>query len=109
MRVSPSGLTRSIARRSERMGPLRGLPVVRVLAAAEVLLLAQQHFSRLDPVERRRFVELVREGRGRRRNLTPEQRDELAALLAKVEPGMFVARAANKFSPVRIPERLMGG
>jgi hypothetical protein len=91
------------------MGPLRGLPVVRLLAAAEVLMLVRQHLEQLEPAERRRLVDLVREGRGRRSNLTPEQRDELADLLAKAEPRRFLAEAANKFSPVRIPERLVQG
>ena len=91
------------------MGPLRGLPVVRLLAAAEVLMLARQHLEQLEPPERRRLFELVRDGRGRRSNLTPEQRDELADLVAKAEPGHFLAEAANKFSPVRLPDRLVRG
>jgi hypothetical protein len=107
--VSPSRLTRRIARTSERMGPLRGLPVVRLLAAAEVLMLARQHVTQLEPAERRRLVELVREGRGRRSNLTPAQRDELADLVAKAEPRQFLTEAASKFSPVRIPDRLVQG
>jgi hypothetical protein len=107
--VSPSLLTRAIAHGSEHMGPLRGLPVMRLLAAGEVLMLARQHAVRLEPGERRRLVELVREGRGRPRNLTPEQRDELAALVAKAEPRAFLAGAASRFSPVPIPERLVRG
>jgi hypothetical protein len=85
------------------------MPVVRLLAAAEVLMLARQHLEQLQPRERRRLVELVRQGRGRRSNLTPEQRDELADLLAKAEPRQFLAEAASKFSPVRIPDRLVHG
>jgi hypothetical protein len=91
------------------MGPLRGLPVVRLLAAAEVLMLARQHVVRLEPAERRRFIELIREAHGRRRNLTPEQRDELADLVAKTAPRQFVVEAASKFSPVRIPDRFVQG
>lgn len=105
--MSPSRLPRSIARGSERYAALRALPVLKLLAAGEVLLLARQHVVRLEPAERRRLVELVREGHGRRRNLTPEQRDELAALVAKAEPRRFLTEAASKFSPVPIPERLV--
>jgi hypothetical protein len=82
---------------------------MRLLAAAEVLMLARRHVARLEPAERRRLVELVREGRGRRANLTPAQRDELADLVAKAEPRQFLAEAANKFSPVRIPDRFVRG
>jgi hypothetical protein len=83
--------------------------MVRLLAAAEVLMLARQHFEQLQPRERRRLVELVRQGRGRRSNLTPEQRDELADLIAKTAPRQFVFSAANKFSPVRLPDRIVQG
>ncbi len=91
------------------MGPLRGLPLMRLLAAGEMVLLARQHMVRLEPAERRRLLTLVREGHGRPSNLTPEQRDELARLVAKAEPRQFMAAAAERFSPVPIPGRLVRG
>jgi hypothetical protein len=107
--VPPSRITRGIARGSERIPALRGLPVLRLLAVAEVLLLARQHVARLEPHERRRLVELVRIGRGRRRHLTPQQREELAALIEKAAPRQFVAEAVSRLSPVPLPQRLLRG
>jgi hypothetical protein len=91
------------------MGPLRRLPVLKLLAAGEMMLLARQHMIRLEPAERRRLMVLVRQGRGRARNLTPDQRDELARLVAKAEPRVFLAEAVDRFSPVPIPQRLVRG
>jgi hypothetical protein len=77
--------------------------MLKLLAVAEVALLAQQHVALLSPQERRRLLTLVRLGRGRRRNLTLREREELAALVAKVQPRRFAATAAGKLSPVPIP------
>lgn len=74
----------------------------------EILLLARDHLARLEPHERKRIAELVRLGRGRPRNLTPRQRAELAALIAKADPGLFLRLAADKISPVPIPRRDRG-
>jgi hypothetical protein len=107
--VPPSRLTRGLARGSERIPALRKVPVFRLLAAAEVLLLAREHVVRLEPAERRRLVELVRIGHGRRRNLTPQQRDELALLVEKAAPREFLGEAASRLSPVPLPQRLIRG
>jgi hypothetical protein len=107
--VPRSLITRGIARGAERIPGLRALPVVRLLAVAEVLLLARHHVLRLEPHERRRLVELVRIGRGRRRNLTPAQRDELAALVEKAAPREFLGQAVSRFSPVPLPRRIVYG
>lgn len=81
----------------------------RLLKIAEIVLLAREHLAKLEPYERRRILELVRIGRGRAGNLTAEQREELAALLSKVEPRLLVGRAAEKLSPIRLPERVVRG
>jgi hypothetical protein len=86
-----------------RVRALRRLPVMKLLAAAEIVVLARDHFAKLDRVERRRLLELVRIGRGRRRNLSPRERDELSRLVAKAEPRLFVGAAADKLSPVPLP------
>jgi hypothetical protein len=83
--------------------------VLRLLSLAEVLLLARQHVVRLEPEERRRLVELVRIGRGRRRNLTPQQREELAALVEKAAPREFLGEVARRLSPVPLPQRVIRG
>lgn len=83
--------------------------MLRLLAAAEVVLLAREHAMRLNRDERRRLVELIRTGRGRRRNLSEAERDELAALIAKVEPRLLVGQAVEKLSPLPLPRRLVYG
>jgi hypothetical protein len=88
---------------------LRRLPVFKLLAVAEIALLARAHVTKLDPAERRRLVTLVRAGRGRRRNLSDTEREELARLVAKTEPRLFVGLTADKLSPVPLPRRLIHG
>ena len=92
-----------------RLPILRRLPIFRLLAIAEIALLARDHLGRLEPAERRRLVELVRKGRGRGRNLPAAEREELAMLVAKVDPRRFGWVAADKLSPVPLPKRLVGG
>ena len=92
-----------------RVPGLRRLPVLKVLAIAEIALLARDHYSRLEPGERRRLVELVRQGRGRPSALSPEEREELAELAAKLEPRHFAGLVADRLSPVPLPGRLVRG
>jgi len=106
----PSGLVnRSLARVAERVPGVRRIPVVALLSAAEVAVLARDHYQRLSPAERRRLVALVRTGRGRRDRLTARERDELERLVAKLEPRRLLGDAAGKLSPVPIPRRLLYG
>jgi hypothetical protein len=102
--MPPRPLHRTIDRVSRRVPGLKRLPVLRLLALGEVAILAQQHFTRLTPQERRRLVELVRLGRGRRQNLTLREREELSELVAKAAPREFAAQAVQKLSPVPIPD-----
>lgn len=88
---------------------MRHIPVVRLLALAEVALIAQDHVARLDPQERRRILQLVRIGRGRPSRLTNAQREELRELVAKAEPRLFVGEVAEKLSPVKLPQRIVRG
>ena len=88
---------------------LKRVPVLKLLALAEIVVLARDHVERLSPDERRRLVVLVRRGRGRPSNLSGRDRDELADLLAKVEPREFVGEAADRLSPVPLPKRLTHG
>jgi hypothetical protein len=88
---------------------LRRVPVLRLLAAAEVAVLARDHLRRLTPGERRRLVALLRTGRGRPSNLSEGDRDELAGLVAKVQPRLLAGEAAERLSPVPLPRRLLYG
>jgi hypothetical protein len=100
---------RLLARGATRVPGLRRLPVMKLLAIAEVAVLARDHVSLLEPAERRRLLELVRKGRGRSRNLSADEREELAALVAKAEPRRFAGLAADKLSPIPLPRRIVEG
>ena len=106
----PGAITnRTIAAAAGRVPGLRRLPMLKLLAIAEIALLFREHFEKLDPSDRRRLVALVRTGRGRARNLTDAERMELAMLVAKAQPRLFAGRAADKLSPVRLPRRVVRG
>ena len=93
-----------------RVPGLRALPIVKLIAVGEIALLARSHVSKLDPAERRRFVHLLRKGRGRNsQNLSGEEREELATLVAKAEPRLFAGMAADMLSPVPLPRRVVRG
>jgi hypothetical protein len=64
---------------------------------------------RLTPGERRRLLALVRRGRGRPSRLRRSERDELARLVAKLEPRLLAGTAIDKLSPVPLPNRLVHG
>jgi hypothetical protein len=102
----PSIIGRTAAGASRHLPGLRRIPVLKLLAIAEIALLAREHIVKLDRRERRRLIELVRIGRGRRRNLSPREREELSTLVAKAEPRLFIGAAADKLSPVPIPAPL---
>lgn len=97
-----------ITRTLGRVGALRRLPVARLVAVAEIVVLAREHINKLDPHERRRLVELVRHGRGRPTNLSAKERRELASLLAKIEPRAFVQSAVAKVTGVPIGTKRRG-
>jgi hypothetical protein len=105
----PNGFARTLGRTVGRFPGLRRVPVLKLLAAAEVAMLARDHLARLDGHERHRIVELVRKGRGRPSNLTDDEREELAALVAKVEPRLLAGQAVEKLSPVPLPRRMVYG
>lgn len=94
---------------SRRVPGLRRLPVFKLLALGEVVLLARAHVSRLEPGERRRLLELVRKGHGRTVNLSGSERDELAGLVAKADPRAFAGGVADRLSPVPLPRRVVNG
>ena len=72
---------------------------LRVLAIAQLALLARRHLALLEPDERTRLAKLVAQSRGRpRRNLTANDREELLRLVRKIEPGEF---GRNAFGHLR--------
>src|SRR4051794_18331596 len=104
-RIATHALTHGVS----RIPGLRRLPVLKLLAIGEIALLARAHAQKLEPAERRRLVELLRQGRGRPSNLSPGERDELQRLVAKAEPRLFAGAAADKLSPVPLPRLLREG
>jgi hypothetical protein len=102
-------IPRVLARGLTRVPGLRRLPVLKLLAIAEIAILAHDHVTKLDAQERHRLFELLKLGRGRTSTLTPDQREELAVLVAKAEPRLFAGLAADKLSPVPLPKRFVHG
>jgi hypothetical protein len=84
---------------------VRRLPFFKILAIAQVALLARRHLGALAPDERRRLGELVR----RSHHLDGGERRELLDLAMKLEPRAFAAQAADYVSPFPLPTRLLGG
>ena len=80
---------------------LRRMPFFKVLAVAQMALLARRQLKQLDPDDRHRLTELVRRGP----RIDAAERDELRGLLVRLEPRAFAMAAANAFSPVRLPRR----
>jgi hypothetical protein len=91
------------------MRNLRRLPVAKLLALAEIVSLAHDHVTRLEPHERRRVLELLRIGRGRPSHLSAAQRAELHLLIAKADHRLFAGMVADKLSPVKLPKRVVRG
>jgi hypothetical protein len=84
---------------------MRRLPFFKILAVAQVALLARRHLAALTPIERRRLGELVRHGH----RLSGPERRELRDLVMKLEPRAFAAAAADHMSPFPLPKRMLGG
>jgi hypothetical protein len=78
------------------LGLVRRLPFFRLLAIGQTVLLARRHLGHLDRDDRRRLSALVRKGR----SMSAGEREELRALLSKLEPSAFALAAADSFSPL---------
>ncbi len=107
--MASGSVTRNVGRVTRRVPGLRRVPVVMLVSAAELALVARDHLMLLTPAERRRLVTLVRIGRGRRDRLTEAQRRELELLMGKVQARRFMGDAIARLSPVRLPRRLVYG
>lgn len=103
------GRTQLLAHGLARIPGLKRIPIFKLLALAEIAILAHAHIGRLTPAERRRLLALVQTSRGRKGNLTEAERHELATLVAKMEPRMFAGAAADHLSPVPLPKRVTQG
>jgi hypothetical protein len=73
------------------------------IAAIQVAWLANRHWRRLEPEERRRLRELIRKSRGRPSRLSRKERAEAEELLQKLdyaELGGGVAKTLLPFRPL---------
>jgi hypothetical protein len=84
---------------------MKWLPIVRLLALAQIVLLTRAHAQKLTPRQRRRVLELARKGP----SMTPKQRGELVELIMKTQPRLFAGQVAEKLSPLPLPKRLTRG
>lgn len=76
---------------------------LRILAIAQVALLARRHLGLLEADERARLAKLVSKSKGRpRRNLSSNEREEMLRLVRKLEPQRF---GRDVFSRVRDARR----
>ena len=82
---------------------LKKIPFFKILAVAQIMLLARRHLRGLTRDDRRRLMELTRRGT----KITPAERAEMRELVAKFEPRAFALGAANRISPVRLPRWLV--
>ena len=106
----PSGpMNHALGRAAGHVPGLRRVPMLKLIAAAEIALLTRDHLLRLTPYERRRLIALVRIGRGRRARLTLVERSELERLLAKMQARRLFGSAVDRMSPVPLPRRLVYG
>ena len=72
---------------------------LRILAIAQVALLARRHLRLLEADERSRLAKIVAQSKGRPgKNLSANEREEMFRLVRKLEPGQF---GRGAFSQVR--------
>jgi hypothetical protein len=63
---------------------------LRILAVAQVALLARRHLQKLEPDERSRLAGLVKKSKGRPgSHLSANEREEMLRLVRKLEPAAF--------------------
>src|SRR3954447_18417070 len=101
--------TQALVHGASRVPGLKRVPMLKMLAIAEIALAARAHAVRLTADERRRLVALVRTGRGRPSRLTEAERAELRELVAKAEPRLSAGTVAGALSPAPLPRRVVHG
>lgn len=92
---------------TKRVPGLRMVPVVRLIMAAEVLLIGKHHLDELTPAERGQMIRLLGKAKGRPKNLSEAEQLELTEIVRKLEPRLFLAEATDKVSPVGVPSPLL--
>ncbi|HEX7609188.1 MAG TPA: hypothetical protein VF380_00820 [Solirubrobacteraceae bacterium] len=85
------------------------IPLAPLLLAGEMTMIAGRHIAKLDPTQRRRMLALMAQTRGRPGSLSEAERRELLALLAVLEPRLFLGSAVRTISPLPVPKRILYG
>jgi hypothetical protein len=102
-------MLRSVLKRPWLKRFAHGSPVVALLLAADMSVLAVRHLARLSGAQQRRLLALVFLSRGRPSVLSASERRELSALLLALEPRLFIGSAIRRLSPMPVPRRLLYG
>ena len=77
-----------------------------VIVLAELAVLLKHHWERLDEKERKRLPELVRKSKGRPSNLSLREKREMRRMVDKIGPRELVVGAADRVSPVGVPDSI---
>jgi hypothetical protein len=107
--VSAALVTLGAVRLAARVPGLKKLPMLEIILAGQVLLLAREHFERLSPRERHRIIVLLKSCNGRVAQLSERDRAELGDLIRKVEPRLFAESALRTLSPLPVPNSAVRG
>ena len=71
------------------------IPFLKLMALAQIGILAHQHYKRLNATERKRLLSLMKHPR----DMSANDRSELKGLVSKMEPRAFAGSAARHASP----------
>jgi hypothetical protein len=63
----------------------------------------------LNGAQRRRLLALLGQARGRPGSLSDSEREELWALIATLQPRLFLGSATRRLSPLPVPKRVLYG
>lgn len=67
-----------------------------LLTLAEVAVLLKEHLDRLSPKERQRLVEIVKDSKGRPKNVSDREREEIKRMIEKIGPAELARGVAGK-------------
>jgi hypothetical protein len=83
--------------------------MVGALLAAEIAAMAWTHFAMLNGAQRRLLLALLGQARGRPGSLSDSEQEELWALIATLQPRLFLGSATRRLSPLPVPKRVLYG
>jgi|SRR5580704_16983708 hypothetical protein len=109
----PCNYHRLMLRLLLKAGPVKrfasGFPIVGVLLVAEIVAMAWTHLAMLNGAQRHRLLTLLGHAGSRPGSLSDAEREELRALIATLQPRLFLGSATGRLSPLPIPKRVLYG